>query len=125
MALSGRPFGINLNKRVTNDTTLYVNGDRVAADVAPLLVDGRMMVPVSFVATRLGAGITWDSKAKTVRISYQGKELELVIGQEIPGLGTPIIQSERTMVPVRYVAESFGKKVNYTRGIYETKVTVD
>lgn len=125
MALSGRPFGINLNKRVTNDTTLYVDGDRVAADVAPLLVDGRMMVPVSFVATRLGAEVTWESKTKTVRISYQGKELELVIGQEIPDLGTPIIRSERTMVPVRYVAESFGKKVNYTRGIYETKVTVD
>ncbi len=124
MALSGRPFGMNLNRRVTKDTTLYVNGDRVAADVAPLLIDGRMMVPVSFVATSLGAGVTWESKTKTVRMSYQGKDLELVIGQEIPGLGTPIIRSERTMVPVRYVAESFGKQVYYTRGTYETKVTV-
>ncbi len=124
LAMSGKPFGMNLGDRATSETALYVNGESVAADVAPQLIDGRMMVPVSFVASSLGAKVTWDSKTKTVYMSSAGKDLKLVVGQEIPGLGTPVIRQARTLVPVRYIAESFGKQVNYTKG-YETRVTVE
>lgn len=124
LAMSGKPFGMDLAERTGSAVALYVNKERVAADVAPQLIEGRMMVPVSFVATSLGAEVTWDSKTKTVLMSSAGKDLKLVIGQEIPNLGTPIIMQNRTLVPVRYIAESFGKEVNYSKG-YETKVTVE
>lgn len=40
---------------------LIVDGQEIQCDVPPMVVDGRVMVPLRFVADALGADATWDS----------------------------------------------------------------
>ena len=49
--------------------TLEVDGQTVTTDVPPMIVDGRTMVPVRFVAEALGATVAWDAATRTVRIA--------------------------------------------------------
>jgi len=58
------------------NSTARVNGTAVAIDpqnpkVVPLIVNGRTMLPVRFVAEQLGADVQWDPATKTITITYQ------------------------------------------------------
>ena len=46
-----------------------VNGVEVELDTAPVIVDGRTMVPVSFISRTLGFNVVWNGEAKTVTIT--------------------------------------------------------
>ena len=48
-----------------------VNGRNINLDVAPLVITGRTLVPLRFVAENLGADVTWEEAAQTVRIVRQ------------------------------------------------------
>jgi len=45
-----------------------VNGRNVNLDVAPVIISGRTLVPLRFVAENLGAEVTWSESAQTVTI---------------------------------------------------------
>ncbi|MEK3881011.1 copper amine oxidase N-terminal domain-containing protein [Paenibacillus sp. FSL M7-0420] len=51
---------------------ILVNGAKVLSDVEPQLVNGRVMVPLSFISKALGANVNWDNKTKTASIQSQG-----------------------------------------------------
>lgn len=100
---------------------LFADGTYIQADTAPYLVTdenggGYTMVPVRFIAEALGADVSWDGTARKVGIDLDGRHFELTIGQLVPG--TPVaavIRDSRTFVPLRYVMESFGARVEWTQ----------
>lgn len=47
---------------------IVVNGQQVAMDVDPVIIDGRVMVPARFVAEALGATVSWDPDGRRVVI---------------------------------------------------------
>jgi N-acetylmuramoyl-L-alanine amidase len=49
--------------------TAFVNGAQAVMDVPALIIDGRTMIPVSFVGKSLSCGIAWDDASRTVLIS--------------------------------------------------------
>jgi len=48
---------------------IRVLGRAVAADVAPMLVDGRVMVPLRYIAEALGLDVAWNENTRTVDIT--------------------------------------------------------
>ena len=52
-----------------NNTNAYVNGALRILNVPPVIIEGRTLVPVRFIATALGANVEWNSKTKTVVIN--------------------------------------------------------
>jgi hypothetical protein len=53
----------------------HVNGKSVAIDsqnakVVPLIMSGRTMLPVRFVAEQLGADVQWDPAARSITITW-------------------------------------------------------
>ncbi|WP_161601573.1 copper amine oxidase N-terminal domain-containing protein [Paenibacillus luteus] len=62
-------FRRSLRKR---SNKIVVNGKTVAADVAPRMINNRVMVPISFVSKALGADVTWDQKTQTVGVKSYG-----------------------------------------------------
>lgn len=46
-----------------------VDGTVVALDVAPVNVDGRVMVPLRFVAEQMGAAVEWDPQNRVVTVT--------------------------------------------------------
>jgi len=120
------PTTITLELTVGSNT-LKVSGEAVEMDVAPYLKDGRVMVPVRFLAEALGLPVDYDFSDPTNKIVtvHAVEDIVLTIGSNKALVGTqeveldaaPEIVNGRTMVPVRFVAETLGFDVQWADGV--------
>jgi len=86
---------------------------------APMILNGRTMIPVRAVVEEMGGSVAWDGETRTVTLSGKGITLELVIDSTTAYVNgvpqtldvAPVIQNNRTMFPARFIAESFGYSV--------------
>lgn len=109
-----------------NNPMMEINGVAVPIDsdgTAPVIQDDRTVLPLRAVAEAMGAEVGWDDPSQTVTLAMDGKQLKLQInsGQAWDQNGTsypldvpPIIINGRTMLPIRFVAEYFGGKVEWS-----------
>lgn len=52
----------------------HVQIDEVSIDQAPVIIDGRTMLPVRFVSEQMNLNVEWDDKTKKITISSKGEE---------------------------------------------------
>jgi len=118
------------------DIEIYLFGKEVKCDVAPVIENGRTLVPVRVISEEgLGADVKWNGEKKQVTITKGDFEVILVIGKNkatVNGkskeLDVPAkLISDRTMVPVRFISETFEYNVDWDnknrRVIIEEKET--
>jgi N-acetylmuramoyl-L-alanine amidase len=114
-ALSLLP-GLSCTVQALDETafiTLNVNGNIIATDVWPYMKNGNIFVPVRFVSEALSAKVQWIPEEKKVVIIRKEKTIELWQGSDklmVNGeqftLDTAVeVLNNRTMVPVKYIAE--------------------
>lgn len=99
---------------------LSVNGREINPDVPPRVVEGRIVVPVRFIAEALGADVKWDPKQKAVLVARDNVQLKLVVdgqafknGQPVPLDVSAKIIDGRAMIPVRFVSQAFGCRIKW------------
>ena len=109
---------------------LEIDGKNVASDVAPIVKDGRTLVPIRIVAETLGAQVDWSASQQKATITTAAYTLVFTIGSasytvngssktlDVP----PEIINGRTMVPLRVISESIGATVNYDNAANTAKV---
>jgi uncharacterized lipoprotein YddW (UPF0748 family) len=107
----------------TKDIEIYLDSKRIPSDVAPYIKPkvNFTMVPVRVISQGLGAHVHWDQKAQTVTVQKSGAGIVLTVGQNtamvngepVPLDAPPEITSGRTMVPLRFIAESLGLQVRW------------
>ena len=103
-----------------------IDGVATAIDVSPVIIEGRTMLPIRFVADPLGASVGWDPETSKVTIQLFDTKLELWIGQSNAMLNgkplpidatnpnvKPLIINGRTMLPLRFVSENLGCDLNW------------
>jgi len=56
-------------RATVGDRVIHVNNQRVTMDVAPVIVNGRTLVPVRFVSEALDAEVDWYAAGNTVFIT--------------------------------------------------------
>lgn len=108
------------------DRTMYVNDSPRVIDVSPVIIEGRTLLPIRWIAEPLGAEVGWDGNERKVTIDLSNTKVELWIGKNIAKLNgkdtpidpnnpkvVPIIKDGRTLLPVRFVAESLGCSVEW------------
>jgi len=69
----------------------------------------------------LGATVNWDESTQTITASRASTTISMRMGsavaykngQEIPLDQEPVISNNTTFVPLRFIAESFGAKVQW------------
>jgi len=104
--------------------TFTHNGITLQSDVAPFIDPAydRLMVPLRLIAEAMGADVEWVHEIRSVNISDGMAMVSLTIGVPLPdGMGVPIIVNDRTLVPLRYVAEILGADVYWdgaSRAVY-------
>lgn len=84
-------------------------------DQFPLVINGRTLIPVRAVAEILGAAVNWNQDYYQVEIEREGVNIILPVNYNTAYIGiTPIeldvpaqIINDRTMVPLRFIAEAF------------------
>ena len=104
-----------------DNKVVLVNDDPVINDVAPVIKDGRTFLPIRVIAENLGATVTWDEPTQAVTITKGSLEIVIYIGQPYALVnGTPVeldvpayIDSDRTFLPVRFIAENLGATVTW------------
>lgn len=69
--------------------TAYVNDQAVELDTEALLIGGRLMVPIRFLAETLGAQIDWDQATRSVLMTFPPQEPVPAPDEETGGEGTP------------------------------------
>ncbi len=114
-----------------DDKMYTVNSENIEIDVAPTIQNGRTLLPARFVTEPLGGEVSWDGNEKKVICKLADKTVEFWIGKptaKVNGVEiqidpnnpevVPTIINDRTMVPMRFLAESLGCEVEW---ISETK----
>lgn len=115
---------------------LWINGSYVQTDVAPIIQNNRTLVPLRVISENLGLQVEWDAKTKSV-MTYKlndgrpdfKESLLLTIGdkqvpkpaEEAATTGSlyyeleapPVIINNRTMVPIRFIAEAYKMPVDW------------
>ncbi|MBE7047218.1 MAG: hypothetical protein E7396_07360, partial [Ruminococcaceae bacterium] len=120
-------FAVPVN--AADEISVKVNGIGYHFDVMPVIVDGRTLVPMRGIFEALGAQVNWDDATKTATGTKGDKEVKLTISDtkayvngEEKTLDVPATIIEgRTMVPVRFISESLGEKVDWD-GVTKTVI---
>ncbi len=101
---------------------VIVDGSPVFFDQPPVTVGGRVLVPLRGVFERLGAFVQWNPQANAVIATRGTTQVQLTIGSRqafVNGaavvLDVPaMIISGRTLVPLRFVSEAMGARVDWS-----------
>ena len=115
----------------------YVNNQRREMDVEPIIIENRAFLPIKYLSDVIGARLEWDQGEKKATISLKGTVIELWIGRytarvdDKPKLIDPqnlnvvpmVLPPGRTMLPLRFVSENLGCKVEWSSATQEIKVT--
>lgn len=109
---------------VKEQVTITVDKAIVKTDVPPINVQGQTLVPVRGIFNAFKADIDWIACEQRVFVRKDNTVIWLRIGEphakvndDIIPLAVPaMIYRGRTMVPLRFIAESLGAQVNWDPG---------
>lgn len=115
--------GINVNRTYAagKAISIYIDGVKTDLDSEPIIVNSSAFVPLRGLFEKLGADIHWDNDNRQAII--KSGEIEVMLGADndialrngrAVELSAPSrIINSRMMVPVRFVAEALGHKVDW------------
>lgn len=106
---------------VSSEISVKLNGSALSFDVAPQIINDRTMVPMRKIFESMGATVDWNQDTKTVTSVKGDKTISMTIdsaemtvnGAAVALDSAPTIVDDRTLVPVRAIAEAFGSTVDW------------
>jgi hypothetical protein len=104
---------------VAQSVTVIVDGQTMSFDQPPIVQAGRVFVPLRSIFERLGASVVYANgqinatgKGRTVSLTI-GSTQATVDGQPTTLDVAPFVIGSRTLVPLRFIAQSLGATVNW------------
>ncbi len=123
-----------------DDIRVLINNQPVSFDVPPTLISDRTMVPMRQIFEACGANVTWDEATETVtavrtvsdHYRVETTTVELTVGSKtITVNGTaseidvePVVIDGRTLVPVRFIAQALGARVDWDEENQLVKIVI-
>ena len=94
---------------------MTANGIEKEIDSEPIIINNRTLLPIRAVMEEIGGTVNWDNETQEITLTYQGDIIRLVIDSTTAYLNdtaitidtAPVIINGRTMLPIRFIAESF------------------
>jgi multiple sugar transport system substrate-binding protein len=107
-----------------------VNGKTTTLEQGAVIKNGRTLVPLRFITDAMGATLVWDAVTKTANITLAGNKIALTIDKTVAKvndydvtLDTPAaIINSKTVVPMRFVAESMGATTAWNAALKQVTV---
>ncbi len=107
------------------DSILTVNGEAMSVTAPYIVGDGTTLVPLRVITEAFGAEVSWDGETKSIDLKYPEVNITLQIGSKSALVNThaeellaePELYNDTTMVPLRFISETFGAKVSYDNGL--------
>lgn len=106
------------------DVSVTLDGRALTFEAAPVIENGRVMVPMRGILQPLGYTVRWEEASQTVSAEKDavsisltlGKNAAIVGGENVPLDAPAHILHERTFVPLRFLAEYSGADVLWDGG---------
>ncbi len=117
-----------------NSISVFVDGEELYMDVPPIITQGRTMVPLRAISEAVGCTVEWYDADKrivvytpaggdpllvmhvndrVVTVNHHNGETGVVTGGNVTIDAPPIIVNGRTLVPLRFIAETIGFEVEW------------
>ncbi len=102
-----------------NNPNMKINGQKTEIDsgrgTKPVILDNRTLVPIRAIIEAFGGNVSWNEKSSTVSLIMNKDKIELIIDSKTAYLNkkahildvAPKVINDRTMLPIRFIAESF------------------
>ena len=119
------------------EISVEVNGQAIDFakydNVTPYIENDYTLIPVRAIAESLGLHVDWNEETRTVSVYNFYKSIELVIDSDIATvdyetkqLDIPArITDDRTFIPLRFVSENMGAKVDWEEESRLIKITAE
>ncbi len=119
-----------------DNPNMTVNGETAEIDpgrgTVPVIINDRTLLPVRSVIEAVGGTVGWEQSTQTVTLNYKDDEIQLVIDSETAYLNgvantldsAPVVINDRTMLPIRFIAESFKFDVDWEQSTQTVTITV-
>ena len=120
------------------EVTVVVDGEALAFDVSPVIIQERTMVPMRAIFERLGAAVDWVQEEQIIIAAKGSLFVSLKIGSETMIVqdvaedavqtkilldSPPVLIDSRALVPVRAVSDSLGANVEWIPETYTVRIT--
>ncbi len=113
-----------------DEISVFVDSLPVIFEVAPIIEQGRTLVPFAAIAEALNVTVNWDGSTQTIKSAGQGTTVQLQIGNNIAtinGLSVtlevpPQINKGRTLIPLGFFSEAFQCEVEWVAATRDVKI---
>ncbi len=110
-----------IDPSVDYKTQVIYDGTRIMFDTAPIIENGRTLVPLRAILEEIGASVLWDEENQIISAFKGDTTIKLQINsnkmyknsEEIIIDAPAKLVNGRTLVPLRAIAESFNCNVNW------------
>lgn len=114
-----------------NGISVTINGQQVAFDVPPQIINNRTMVPLRAIFEALNATVDWDDETQTITSTKGNTTMRLTINDSTMyvnetsvALDSPAcLVDDRTLVPIRAISEAFDMNVDWNEEKNEVSIT--
>lgn len=129
--LSGKSSLYDMKDVTIGGIRVTLDGRVLGFDQPPVNVSGRVLVPLRAIFQEMGAVIQWDQSTQTVTATKGTHTIVLTIGSstatvdgvkvtlDVPGK----LINNRTMVPVRFIAQGLSAKVDWSQATQTVIIT--
>ncbi len=101
--------------------TVEIDGKEIEFDQLPIIIDGRTLVPVRAIIEAMGGDVLWDDTTNTATLILDNNTIVLTLdsttaylNNEVKTLDVPPrLINNRTLMPIRFIAEGFNFKVSW------------
>lgn len=106
---------------------MIVNGEKREIDsqtaACPIILNNRTFLPIRSIIETLGGNILWNPNEKKVTINLKNKTVDLWLGQNTARVNNEVVKldvapqiiSNRTILPIRFIAENLDCSVDWNR----------
>ena len=108
-----------------DNPAMTVNGKSMEIDpgrnTVPVIQNERTLVPIRAIIEAMDGTVEWSEETQTATLTYNDDVIKLTIGSVTAYLNdtantldvTPVVVNDRTMLPIRFIAESFHFDVDW------------
>ncbi|GAB6930032.1 hypothetical protein JCM10914A_40150 [Paenibacillus sp. JCM 10914] len=107
----------------SSGAAIYLDGEQLslASDVQVANIKGNVMIPIRVVSENLGFDVKWDKANLSVTVKNSEKLVRMVVnslqaelnGEAVELNLAPVLKSNTTLVPLRFVSEQMGLDVKW------------
>ncbi|GAA0135409.1 hypothetical protein YSY43_22490 [Paenibacillus sp. YSY-4.3] len=115
---------------VEDSIHVEINGEKLDFTYPPALVNNVSYVPLRGVFEHLGAKVTWMNQTNSVTVSKGSMNIVInlytldttINGKKVANNLKPFNENYTTMVPLRFIAEALGAKVNWSKEQHRVRI---